>query len=47
MQYLKNCDKIMVVDTKKKERYFKYIENSIINIVKKNLNEMTKYKFYI
>ena len=47
MQYLKNCDKIMVVDTKKKERCFKFVENTIIGIFKKNLNDMTKFKFYL
>ena len=47
MQYLKNCDKIMIVDTKKKERYYKHIENSIIGLINKNLNDMAKFKFYI
>ena len=47
MQYLKNCDKIMVVDTRKKERYYKYIESSIIDLTKKNLNDMAKFKFYL
>jgi hypothetical protein len=47
MQYLKNCDKIMVVDTRKKERYYKYIESSIIDLTKKNLNDMAKFKFYM
>ena len=47
MQYLKNCDKIMVVDTRKKERYFKFVESTIIGIVKKNLNDMAKFKFYL
>ena len=31
MLYLKNCEKIMVVDTKKKERFYKYIETNIIS----------------
>ena len=47
IQYLKNCDKIMVVDTKKKERYYKHIESSIISTICKSLNDMTEYKFYI
>jgi len=47
MQYLKNCDKIMIVDTRKKERYYKHIENSIIGLISKNLNDMAKFKFYI
>jgi hypothetical protein len=47
MQYLKNCDKIMVVDTRKKERCFKFVESTIIGIVKKNLNDMAKFKFYL
>jgi|TARA_B110000971_G_scaffold221281_1_gene267752 hypothetical protein len=47
MQYLKNCDKIMIVDTKKKERYYKHIENCIIGLINKNLNDMAKFKFYI
>ncbi len=45
--YLKNCDKIMIVDTKKKERHYKFIEHSIICLTKKNLNDMAKFKFYI
>tara|TARA_A100001015_G_scaffold320082_1_gene445190 strand:+ start:2623 stop:3339 length:717 start_codon:yes stop_codon:yes gene_type:complete len=45
MEYLRNCDKIMIVDTRKKERYYKYIESSIINLVKINLNDLTKFKF--
>ena len=45
--YLKNCDKIMIVDTKKKERYYRHIESSIIGLTKKNLNDMAKFKFYI
>jgi hypothetical protein len=47
MQYLKNCDKIMIVDTKKKERYYKYVKNSIIGLTEKNLNDMVKFKFYL
>jgi len=47
MQYLKNCDKIMVVDTKKKERHYRYIESSIIGLIKTNLNDMAKFKFYL
>tara|TARA_X000000368_G_C22894072_1_gene651010 strand:- start:105 stop:755 length:651 start_codon:yes stop_codon:yes gene_type:complete len=47
IQYLKNCDKIMVVDTKKKERYYKHIESSIISSICKSLNDMAEYKFYI
>jgi len=47
MQYLKNCDKIMIVDTKKKERHYKYIESSIIGLIKTNLNDMAKFKFYL
>ena len=47
IEYLKNCDKIMVVDTKKKERYYKHIEASIISTTCKSLNDMTEYKFYI
>tara|TARA_R110001592_G_scaffold151741_2_gene378516 strand:- start:4951 stop:5631 length:681 start_codon:yes stop_codon:yes gene_type:complete len=47
MQYLKNCDKIMIVDTKKKEKYYKHIESSIIGLINKNLNDMAKFKFYI
>ena len=47
MQYLKNCEKIMVVDTKKKERFYKYIETNIISLTKQNLNDMAKFKFYI
>ena len=47
MQYLKNCEKIMVVDTKKKERYYKFIESNIISLTKQNLNDMAKFKFYI
>ena len=47
MQYLKNCDKIMIVDTKKKEKYYKNIESSIIGLINKNLNDMAKFKFYI
>jgi len=45
--YLKNCDKIMIVDTKKKERHYKFIEHSIIGLTKKNLNDMAKFKFYL
>ena len=45
--YLKNCDKIMIVDTKKKERYYRHIESSIIGLTRKNLNDMAKFKFYI
>tara|TARA_X000000368_G_C22997518_1_gene697367 strand:+ start:391 stop:1116 length:726 start_codon:yes stop_codon:yes gene_type:complete len=45
--YLKNCDKIMIVDTKKKERYYRHIESSIIGLTKKNLNDMAKFKFYL
>ena len=45
MEYLKNCEKIMVVDTKKKERYYKFIESNIIGLTKKNLNDMAKFKF--
>ena len=47
MQYLKNCDKIMVVDTRKKEKHYRYIESSIIGLIKTNLNDMAKFKFYI
>jgi len=47
IEYLKNCDKIMVVDTKKKDRYCRYIESSIISSICKSLNDMTEYKFYI
>ena len=47
MQYLKNCEKIMVVNTKKKERYYKFIESNIISLTKQNLNDMAKFKFYI
>jgi hypothetical protein len=47
IQYLKNTQKIMIVDTKKRERYYKYIENSIIDLTKKNLNDMAKFKFYL
>ena len=47
MGYLKNCEKIMVVDTKKKERYYKFIESNIIGLTKKNLNDMAKFKFSI
>jgi len=47
MQYLKNCEKIMVVDTKKKERYYKFIESNIISLTTQNLNDMAKFKFYI
>ena len=47
MQYLKNCDKIMIVDTKKKEKHYRYIESSIIGLIKTNLNDMAKFKFYI
>ena len=47
MRYLKNCDKIMIVDTKKKEKYYKHIESSIIGLINKNLNDMAKFKFYI
>jgi len=47
MAYLKNCEKIMVVDTKKKERYYKFIESNIISLTKQNLNDMAKFKFYI
>jgi hypothetical protein len=47
MQYLKNCDKIMVVDTRKKEKHYRYIESSIIGLIKTNLNDMAKFKFYL
>ncbi len=47
IEYLKNCDKIMIVDTKKKERYYKHIESNIIALTNKNLNDMAKFKFYI
>ena len=47
MQYLKNCDKIMVVDTRKKEKYYKFVESSIIELTIKNLNDMAKFKFYL
>ena len=47
IQYLKNTQKIMIVDTKKRERYYKYIEKSIIDLTKKNLNDMAKFKFYL
>ena len=47
MQYLKNCDKIMVVDTKRKEKHYRYIESSIIGLTKTNLNDMAKFKFYL
>ena len=47
IQYLKNWDKIMIVDTKKKEKYYKHIESSIIGLINKNLNDMAKFKFYI
>ena len=47
IQYLKNCDKIMIVDTKKKEKYYKHIESSIIGLINKNLNDMAKFNFYI
>ena len=47
IEYLKNCDKIMIVDTKKKERHYKFIEQFIIGLTKKNLNDMAKFKFYI
>ena len=47
LEYLKNNDKIMIVDSKKKERYARYIESSIISLIKINLNDMAKYKFYI
>ena len=47
LEYLKNCDKIMIVDTKKKERHYRYIESSIIALTCKSLNDMTEYKFYI
>ena len=36
-----------IVDTKKKERYYKYIETNIISLTKQNLNDMAKFKFYI
>lgn len=47
LQYLKNQQKIMIVDTKKKERYFNYIENTCISLIKINLNNLTKFKFCI
>ena len=47
LEYLKNCEKIMVVDIKKKERYYKFIESNIISLTKQNLNDMAKFKFYI
>tara|TARA_B100000513_G_C11890974_1_gene182318 strand:- start:578 stop:1294 length:717 start_codon:yes stop_codon:yes gene_type:complete len=47
IQYLKNQQKIMIVDTKKKEKCFSYIESTCINLIKMNLNELTKFKFYI
>ena len=37
----------MIVDTKKKEKYYKHIESSIIGLINKNLNDMAKFKFYI
>lgn len=47
LQYLKNQEKIMMVDTKKKEKCFSYIENTCIDIIKINLNDLTKFKFCI
>jgi len=47
MRSLKNCDKIMVVDTNKKERYYKFVESTIIDLTKTNLNDMAKFKFYL
>ena len=37
----------MIVDTKKKERHYKFIEQFIIGLTKKNLNDMAKFKFYL
>ena len=45
--YLNNNKKIMVVDTKKKEKHYRYIESSIIGLTKTNLNDMAKFKFYL
>ena len=45
--YLNNNKKIMVVDTKKKEKHYRYIESSIIGLIKTNLNDMAKFKFYL
>mgnify|MGYP005628222399 CR=1 FL=1 len=47
LQYLKNCDKIMIVDTKQRERYYKFIESTIISLVKQNLSDLEKFKFYM
>jgi hypothetical protein len=37
----------MVVDTRKKEKHYRYVESSIIGLIKTNLNDMAKFKFYI
>jgi len=47
LQYLKNNEKILIYKPKIKDRLIKQIQNTIIDLVKINLNDMVKYQFYI
>jgi len=47
LAYLTNNQKLLVTSPKPKERCFKYIQNTIIDLIKINLNDMAKFKFYM
>ena len=43
--YLKNNNKIMIVDSRKKKQCEKFIEKVIIDSIKQNLSDLEKFKF--
>ena len=47
VEYLKNYDKMVVTEQKKKNIQYKKIEQNLINIFKINLNDLVQYQFNI
>ena len=47
LEYLQNNKKIIVTGDRNKERCYKNIQKIIIELTKVNMNDMTKFKFYI
>ena len=47
LEYLQNNQKIMITGDKKKDRCYKNIQKTIIELTKVNMNDMEKFKFYI
>ena len=45
--YLKNYDKIVITDDKKKNIYYKKIQQILINNFKINMNELIQFQFNI